>query len=208
MVYVCINNHNKHITTMELQSSEQAYSTLEPYFEDINNTYNEALKEMNKMLSATNTLLNARAKSNLLHALAMSAAKKYFSDYKDIKLKEEYSTMEVVFKGEQAIVARFKKVNKQNLSSNITTRRSNAINLQYSLFPYSVTYVDIGYRLDESETEFEAIVLVCRRGQTVLWSFDVTQSDSLGIILPSTQTGQLSIKEEKQIKIKKARNGS
>ncbi len=186
---------------MDLTTESSAKEILDPYLDIISQIYREALEDLTKAKSATTQIFNKRSQSTLLHNFAMNLAKKYLSDESGIHILEKYSSIQIIFSADSPLVARFKKINKENVSSNISTNRSNSINNQLSLWPsLNVTYIEFGYRMNKTNTDYETLAVVCRIGNEIVWTFDLDDGIETTTTV-STDPVTPSPHPEKQIKV-------
>ena len=189
-------------------SQEQAHSILEPHLGTLKTIMNESLEAVNRAISASGESLNNRAKCALFHSIAIEKAKKQLSGCKDISIKSKYQSLQIIFDGQ--LVGRIKKVNKHDLTSNARTHRNQLIVSQHpKLFPDlpEITFVDIAYKTDSTWSEFEKLVIVCRKYDDIKWR--IPYKDVVSIVTPmQTQENTISVKEETQIKVKKDKKAS
>lgn len=188
-----------------LKTEAEAKKILKPYEELIQKIYYESLYSLNGMLEATTEHVNKRNRSGLLHNFAVNKTKEYLKDDKNVTIVEKYSSVQVIFNLESPLVARYKKVNKKLMSSNVSTKRSNRISNQLSLFPHNITYIDFGYRLDETNTDFEELVVVCRMGNEIIWDYKLVSEINAVKTVTTKSDAEPTLKDEIQIKIKKIR---
>src|SRR5205809_3220406 len=126
-----------------LLTQEQASQILEPHLPTVRKIMLESLSELNNAMSVITESLNNRAKCSTLHSIAIEKAKRYFKDTPDIIIKSKYQSIQIVFN--QQLVGRVKKINKDKLSQNATTKRNkNILSHQLSLFPDlpQLTFID------------------------------------------------------------------
>ena len=191
-------------------NSEQSLDVVKPHFGTLQRIMNETLEDVNKALGTLVETPNNRAKFSLIHSIAIEKAKKYFDKVKDVFIVSKYQSIQIIFSNK--IVARIKKVNKDNISANAKSGRNDAILMQQtSLFSDLLiedvspsTFVDLGYRINQTGDQFENLNVICRRLNTVEWHFSFKSEESI-IVLDNPQEDSLNVKEEKTIKIKKAK---
>lgn len=179
-----------------------AKEILEPYLEIIQNIYLESLADLNTVLIATTQTFNKRNRSGIIHNFAINLTKKYLGEDPNITLIEKYSSIQIVFNNATPLVARYKKINKRKLSSNVSTIRSNSINNQISLFPMDVTYIDFGYRMNDTNTEFETLKVVCRVGNNIVWDFDINGAADALKTVTKEKVDATTREKETQLKLK------
>jgi len=140
-----------------------------------------------------------------LHSIAIEKAKRYFKDTPDIIIKSKYQSIQIVFN--QQLVGRVKKINKDKLSQNATTKRNkNILSHQLSLFPDlpQLTFIDFGYEILQTWSDYDRLMVVCRFNNKIEWHIDYKETATIRIM----ETKQLEVpqvKEEKQIQIKKGK---
>ncbi|MBL0308798.1 MAG: hypothetical protein IPP77_03690 [Bacteroidetes bacterium] len=191
----------------QLVPKEQAREILMPHASALAMIMNESLVELNLAMNATNERWNNRAKCSTLHSLAIEKAKRHFVEQGGVLLKMKYQSLQIVFNN--SLVGRIKKVNHNNLSSNAKTyRNTDILTHQLVLFSdeTSLTFIDLGYKVDATWTYYERLVIVCRTNDSIEWTINIdNNNDATGTIttLPLEPIVPL-VREEKQIKIKKA----
>ncbi len=191
-------------------SQPETEEILRPHFPILSKIMTESLEDLNKALSMLTENANNRAKSALLHSIAIEKAKKYFDGIKEVSIKCKYQSIQIVF--ENKIVGRIKKINKDNLSANAKTKRNDAIlSHQTSLFDGMVlsqisptVFVDLGYNINETGEEYNKLNVVCRNNREVEWYFSFKQ-DGGAIALSDLQNNPLPDTDETFIKIKKVK---
>jgi len=190
--------------TSKLSTQEQAHSILQPHLPTLKTIMIESLEALNRSISASGESPNNRAKCSWFHSIAIEKAKKAFRGCKDIVIKTNYQSLQIVFAGQ--LVGRIKKVNKDDLTSNAKTHRNQLIvSQQCKLFPDlpSITFIDIAWRTDLTWSEFEKLVIVCRQYDDIKWRIPYKEVENIITSIQPTQTEILTVKEEKQIKVKK-----
>ena len=191
----------------KILSQGESYDILKPYLPTLNNIMQESLATLNKGMTAIGEPLNMRAKCSLLHSIATEKVKRAFNDDSSIIIKQRYQSIQIVFS--QKVVGRIKKVNSDNLASNIKTSRNDYIlshsSQQMSLFPDlpPMTFLDIAYKIDSTFIEYDRLVIVCRVKDKVQWNIDYTNTSTV-VNMNESEIQTISVKEESQIKIKKA----
>lgn len=185
----------------KLISKEDAYEILKGHLQTINSTMSEALDSLNITLLASDETLSKSVKAQMFHGVCTTKIKKAFSKIECVQIIEKYNSLSLIFN--QQVVARVKKINKNDLSSGNTTKRSNQIADQtYKLFPEikDFTFVDLGYNVDLTWTEFEKLTVVCRLKKDIQWRipFGEIEVEKTLKAIPA----ELGVSEE-QIKIKK-----
>jgi hypothetical protein len=191
-------------------SQKETEEILRPHFPILSKIMTESLEDLNKALSILTENTNNRAKSALLHSIAIEKAKKYFDSIKEVSIKCKYQSIQIVFANK--IVGRIKKINKDNLSANAKTKRNDAIlSHQTSLFDGMVlsqlapsVFVDLGYNINETGSEYNKLNIVCRNSKEVEWYFSFKSDENVNVI-SHEQTDALGFNEETQIVLKKAK---
>ncbi|HTC01132.1 MAG TPA: hypothetical protein VK705_10660 [Ferruginibacter sp.] len=188
----------------------EAHEVLQPHLKTLEKIMVESLEDLNQALGTLTETPNKRAKSTLLHSIAIEKSKKYFADSREVYIKEKYQSIQIVFSNQ--IVARIKKVNHNNISANARTKRNQSIlDHQMTLFGNLInvhntpsTFVDLGYNLDETGGSYNKLNVICRKDKDVEWVFSFKENVTT-IAIGNKQEDALSINEETQIKIKKAK---
>jgi hypothetical protein len=183
-------------------TQQEAAKILEPYLSTIRKIMLESLEELNKAMAVITESLNNRAKCATLHSIAIEKAKRYFKGMRGIIIKSKYQSIQIVF--DQQLVGRIKKVNDDKLSRNANTERNrNILNHQLSLFPDipSLTFIDLAYKIIETWSDYDRLLVVCRFNDKVEWDIDYKET----AITKTIETKEIEIPKikEEQIKIKK-----
>lgn len=186
----------------KILSQQEASKVLEPHLPTIRKCMLEALDDLNKAMSVISESLNNRAKCSTLHSIATEKAKRYFKDTPGIIVKSKYQSIQIVFN--QLLVGRIKKVNSDKMSQNAKTiRNTNILTHQLSLFPDipQLTFIDLGYNVIPTWSEFDKLLVVCRFNDKIEWHIDYKET---AIVKSITSVEiQTPKPKEEQIKIKK-----
>lgn len=200
---------NKNYKMLKLATDLEASNILASHFDTIKLIMNESLAELNSAMGAISVPTNERAKCSLLHSIAVEKAIRQFIGKDGIQLVKSYQSIQIIFNGR--LVGRIKKVNKNNMSRNAKTNRNDLILSQYTgLFSNltadvpATTFIELGYIVDHAWTKFERLVVVCRLKDSIKWLIDFTGAEQSIIPMANAAGLQLLIKEETQIKLKKA----
>lgn len=191
----------------ELIPKSKASEVLTPYLPVVNYLMIDSLNSLNIGLNAIDVPLNNRAKANLFHSIAIEKAKKVFEGKENVKLILKYQSIQIVF--DSLMVARIKKLNKKNLTSNSKTGRNSAIIAQQlPLFKLpEITYIDLGYSNDPIWSSFDKLIVVCRLNDDIKWELPFDEN-SLEITL-RTEPVEVKVKEvETQITLKRNKNNA
>lgn len=168
--------------------------------------YAKSLRDLNAVMDSCQQTLNSRSKPTLLHNFLINEAKIYFADMENVSITEKYNSIIVVItKNKESVAGRFKKLNKKGLTSNAVTKRNqNILSQQYEMAFEDMprpTFVDIGYSINETWTNFESVKILCKVNNNPLWEiglFDTDDSKIKSIILdPETAIEQTKIKRAK-----------
>lgn len=183
-----------------IQESD-AVTVLNPYMNAINTIMVDSLTELNKALGSINETVNNRAKACLLHSIAIEKAKRVLMSLPGIKIFEKYQSIQIVF--DQQLIGRIKKVDSNNLSKNINTRRNQQIIYQQlSLFDMpEMTCIDIAYNIDPTWSIYEKLLVVCRVGKQIYWDLPISAQIEETTTLKTEPV--VPQPKEEQIKIKK-----
>lgn len=189
-------------------TAEESREILQPHLGTLDRIMTESLEDLNKALGSLSEKVNKRAKSALLHSIAIEKSKKYFKDVPQVVIREKYQSVQLIF--DNKIVGRIKKVNNDNLSTNAKTKRNEAIlHQQISLFSelfvadfFPSLFVDFGYKINETGESYDKLGVICRNDKSIKWHFSFKGSHE-PVVLSTEQEDSLSIKEEAKITIKK-----
>lgn len=184
----------------QILPEDEAAKLVEPYLHVFRTCYENAFTKLNNMLSHNPEPLFLRAKATMLHNLVINEVKSQFVNLTDIRLIERYESLSLVIKGR--VSARFKKLNQHGFPSNVRTRRNDGIvhqQLQLSL-PFvdapEITCIDVGYVVNATWTGFSSLKVLCRIGDSVLWSFPISSNTS------TTHTINIPEKESNASRVK------
>jgi len=167
----------------KLMSLEEAKKMLAPHLKVVYQIYKDAYDDLNRAAGAARTEMDKGSRSKVLHNFAVVRAKQYFEDIQDVLKIEKYLSIQLVFKDENQniLVGRFKKIDRRSklcAYTNTTQRSFGIAHQQYTLFDnLATTYIDFGYCTNYTNTEIEFISVVCRIGNSVIWSFDLNDDD-------------------------------
>ncbi len=154
---------------INLLEKHDANSILGPHLPVIEKIMIESLDSLNDSMLAAKVPINNRGKSSWLHSIISSKIEQYFKENCEIKLIQSYESIQLVF--EKKLVGRVKKLNKNNLSRNAPSiRNSNILTHQLSIFPNTnLTFIDLGYRVNETWTAYDTLIVVCRINTSIVW---------------------------------------
>jgi len=187
--------------TQNIAPKEIGLSVLHPFFPTFDKVMLEALEETNRAMSSVSVAVNKRSRCSLLHNIAYEKIKQELAGHPDIRIIEKYESIQIVFS--KKLVGRIKKLNKDNFSSNIPTNRNNSIiGQQLSFFPdEELTYIDLGYKIDPTWTEYDNLVVVCRLNNNIKWF--ISYRNNTLITTQVEETEPTLIQETEQLIIKK-----
>jgi hypothetical protein len=195
------------VAMQHLVTENEAKSILEPHLAALKTIMVESLEGLNRAIGAAGESVNNRGKCALFHSIAIEKAQRYFKGNKDIVITSKYQTIQVIFSGK--IVGRIKKVNKRDLCANAKTVRNQSIlDQRPDLFGFrQMTFVDIGYRIQGTWTEFERLLVICRVYDDVIWRISYKDVATINVMPKENEVTEASVKEEIQIKIKTNEQG-
>jgi hypothetical protein len=190
----------------KLHTQSEAFTLLEPYIGDIKMIMNESLADINRAMGTLPFSANTRARTSLLHSVAVERSIRHFADKPGIVLVKKYQTIQIVFN--RQLIGRIKQVNKDNKSRNARTGRNDLILSQYNgLFEGMElpkrTNIEFGYMVDSIWSKFERLVIVCRVKDTIEWWIPISAVNE--DIVPMSKGSEITFTEETQIKLKEAR---
>lgn len=168
--------------TKILQKTE-GRELIKPFSDALMRIHSNALIKLNNVMDTCGQPLNSRSKPTLFHDFIVHEAKVHFSELENITITEKYnSIILVITKNDCRLAGRFKKFNKKGMPSNInTSRNNNIVSQQYEIeFAelQSPTFVDIGYSINESWTEFNSVKVVCRVNKNLKWELNLSASNN------------------------------
>ena len=186
-----------------LLQRQDAYNILEHHLAGLKNIFSESLEELNRALNQITVPVNKRGKTSTLHSICVSKIKLHYEGNPDIIIKEKYESIQIVF--DKKIVGRVKKIDNKNLSKNATSKRNNNIlSQQLSIFPEAdLTFVDFGYIIDPTWTDYDNLIVVCRINDTIAWQIPFKTTESIRTV-ETIQTEIQPIETETQITIRRA----
>jgi hypothetical protein len=193
---------------LPLLSETEAETIFAPHQIMISKCHHEALAKFNLTISSYPGTFNKRTKSTMFHNILINEISDAFQKKVDVTVIHKYSSIYVVFSNRAA--ARFKKLNKKGLPSNHASVRNDAIiNQQCCLvfdeFP-TMTYIDIGYTLDSTGTEFEILKISCRKNKQEVWSLPLiadSTNEKLFSFGEANVEKQTSENESQKLKLRK-----
>ena len=155
-----------------------AREVLRPHFERLQKCYDEAFEKLRKHLAITPDMTE-RSKANIVRDSVVSSVKEKFSSVPGFQIVQENKNSEglVLLLIEDTIAIRFKKLTLDKegftVSNNPTEQSRNLINQQLELSNGDETvqpiYVNAGYVLNKTGTNYSSLHLVCHHGEQVAW---------------------------------------
>eukprot|EP01012_Entosiphon_sulcatum_P056712 TRINITY_DN80401_c0_g1_i1.p2 TRINITY_DN80401_c0_g1~~TRINITY_DN80401_c0_g1_i1.p2 ORF type:complete len:220 (-),score=18.15 TRINITY_DN80401_c0_g1_i1:1189-1800(-) len=199
-----------------IPTEQQAANQLEAFYNEISFCINSGIDDYIKYDSQRAAIHTNRTKANLIRDYVVHYARLSFQERTDAKIIEKGGLFVILINDKFAI--RFKKLNKDKLSSNIPTRQAtrfstNQLILSFPDFQHNITNLDAGYISDTNYTFYDGVrdaYLVCRNGNNLYWSLKLDSADSI-VTLPliefvETTTDNTSIVKVKPAAKKKAVN--
>ena len=196
------------------ESLVNAEETIKPYLSIFKGCYDEAIKKYNSLLNFFADPMYNRTKAINFQNIIVNLIKEALSENENVVIIEKYESITVVI--DNHTCARFKKLNAKGFPSNFRTPRNSAIISQQLEFGFvdmpPIARVDVGYKLDETGTDYELLKVSCRRGKTIIWDLyfhDINDKGETGGIevtidpIVPNETGSERIKfpkENKKIK--------
>lgn len=172
-----------------LITGEEAQQIIEPHLQALFKIAHESKLDVSKAVQAMNQEVDKRTLAAMMSNCLKNKSRRYFRD-QNVRVIEEYSTLQVIFESNNSIIAgRWKKTNRNRTVATNRTKRSNIISFQLALFPQRTTFVDFTYLMNITNTDIEAVSVTCRLGREIVWTFDVDGSASeLGLATALTAT--------------------
>lgn len=199
-IYLCQNKKHK----MSIVNETEAEELLNPHFPVLRGIMDESIGELNDVMNSLSATLNTTTKCRMLLDLAIGRLKRHFEGVTSVRLIAKHQSIQIVFG--QKIVARIKKLNKNGKSSNTPTPTIQAMQAQQlslDLNTPSPTWIDLNYKVDTSWLGFESLAAVCRLNDTQQWKIEYNNINESTIVVPAASNAGPTVKEEKQITIKK-----
>lgn len=198
-----------------IPTEKQAESELKPYYDEINQCIKDGINDYLTYDSHRAVIQTNRTKANLIRDYIVNHAKVTFQNRDNVRLHEKGGLFVVLINDKFAI--RFKKLNKDKLSSNVPTGQSLKFSHQYAIsfpdFEIKTVNLDAGYVSDTNYTFIDGIknaFLVCRNGGNIHWSLELSSAEST-ITIPiefgeTVTEEQTTIIKVKEVARKKAQN--
>ncbi len=126
-----------------------------------------------------------RSRANFLWEQIIEHAHSIFGETPRIKILEGQETFNFLVK--ESVLFRFKKANGSGLTANVPTQLALAFHdHKQDLFgPHNIRRVEVVYQLNTLETEVADILVVCRNGDIVVWSYSLLDASlSVGLAPP------------------------
>lgn len=160
---------------MGLVQQEEAEKLIQDIKPILYTAFENALETFNLLELQFNGPVMKRTKTAVFYNLLFNELKNLLPEDENRSHFEKYESLRILIKGRLA--ARFKKFNSSNQASNIPTKRNLNMLDQMPEFEFeelpSITHIDIGYIIDDTWTSFKSIRVVCRKGKSQLWCFDI-----------------------------------
>ena len=202
--YLCSINfyYMKH-----LLSKQQAEIILEPYFlkiqEAIESGFNDHLATINFHHSnGVYVTFNKTEKANHIHALIRARLKVAFKDCPEVKIGYINRVFGILINN--SLFIRFKKINKDRSTSNISTKQTNNYKNQIEIpgIPADTTLLYAGYTPDATWTCLQNIYILCRLGDNIRWEIGLNGYIEQNIINFKPSGSEEEVTIQKRVKVK------
>lgn len=204
--------YGKQYKMEKLLSKNDGLLMLESHLQELREIHIKCLGTLNGILNTTSNTFNSRTKAVMYNNLVAEEAKAYFLSQSLSKssIVEKYQSPHIVI--DKRMILRFKKLGRNRLSRNNSTKRNNNIVNQAQLFPEyeNQTYIEAGYVIDFTWTDIK-VYIVCRKGKSNLWEHELKNVNEIFTVLeteagiPLIGTMPITITaEETKAKIKKS----
>ncbi len=164
--------------------------------------YQESLQEFNTVLSALTVKPYKRLKAVLLHNIVVEMAIAHFEHIDNVNVIPKYESAQFEFSN--GMVARFKKINKERLSSGFPTPRSLAIiGQQGSLFPEfnDPVFIEIAYFPNAAWSQFEMLIAIKRKDKDIFLLFEMDLDGLAEVTIKSNPVSPDMPADDSQIKM-------
>lgn len=192
-----------------IPTEQEAARQLETFYNEISYCINSGIEDYIKYDSQRAAIHTNRTKANLIRDYVVHHARLSFQERADTKIIEKGGLFVVLINDKFAI--RFKKLNKDKLSSNIPTKQAtrfstNQLILSFPEFQHNITNLDAGYVSDTNYTFYNGVsdaYLVCRNGNNLYWSLKLDSADTV-VALPLIEFVETANDNSSIIKVKPA----
>jgi len=165
-------------------SSDATLKQLQPYHAQLREIFSKAVKKFNQIEPTLLLPLMRwdRSRAICIWAYAMEELSLAFPPGSEVQLIEKYGTLEVHFGPN--LVARLKKMSANGFTSNYATRRIREFHSadQGELFVLNWAKplrIDIGYRLNDTSTGVEEVMVARRKSLGIMdWFYHITTPDN------------------------------
>ena len=156
---------------MPVPSESSVRAVLDPYADDLFAVVRAGWAEWLALPAAARAVLaDARTRANVVWAFMVAEAKARFHDRPGVVIREGNNT--VTFLVHSQVLCRFKKLDEDGRSANYPTLFALQYNTQTELAGMpEAARVDVGYVLNPLGTAVVHVMVACRDGDEVAWSY-------------------------------------
>lgn len=159
-----------------LLSVEEAHQILTPHLGGISECIQKGCDAWKRFGQTNPDLLvdsSLRSKACLVFDAIRGAAKRHFRDDPRVLIVDKRGSFWMVFEGK--VTLRFKKLNKNGRTSNISTNQQTLFSMQCQLelpgMPDQPTNLTAGYQFDPFGMNLQKQVIRCAFGRDTMWEF-------------------------------------
>src|SRR5579884_2058663 len=145
-------------------SMEAARSILAPHHDALLRCVNKGWEGFAKIRPEM-ALWHATVRANLIWGLMVDEARTQFADVHGVRLLDNDERFAIIVREQAAL--RLKKLNEQFETSNYPTPTAERVDAQLPIpgIPPSVTWLTVGYVLNQAQTEIASVNVVCAVGK-------------------------------------------
>jgi hypothetical protein len=199
------------------ESLLSAEEEIKPYLAIFKGCYERSIEQYHMLLNAYRKPFYNRTKAINFQNIIVNEIKEAFEEMGGVFIVEKYESISLVINNH--ISARFKKFNAKGLPSNHQSGRNDSIIAQQLTLGFldypPIAWIDVGYSLDATGTQYDFLKIICRRNQEIIWDLYFTDAGDMDNTAPTpivnpTQpdididTSRVTIKEDTE-KNKKAK---
>lgn len=184
------------------KSAQEMLTNYMPVFDSI---LTSSLNDFTKFLSSFTCPLTKRTKATFLNNIIVNYAKGSFTESEHIRIIERYESLSIIICDKLSI--RFKKLNINLIPSNVKTKRNDKIinqqliiNFPNFIKPSDITCLDIGYVINDTYSNFDQKVIVCRQNRNILWEIKIssvsTENTTEVILFEAPENKRLKLKSD------------
>lgn len=159
---------------MDLSPQEQVRKILGHHYQTFETFFRESMTEARALLGPVLHIVEKRTIRSLVRDVVVAKIKGHFRHMPGVRFTEQNGLFLLHVAGEYSL--RFKKLDDNNHASGIETKQVKLFigQLEIEGITASTTHLDVGYKLNATETAIESVIISCPNGKKTDWFIDLT----------------------------------